>query len=84
MIKFFSSNSPEPKWFSNKHYKFPFVDVFFYNKNETHMWFIHDNYDKPEGETWNGLNYLSLKNVFPLHLRPLGELLFSFYLLIIF
>lgn len=74
VIKMFSGNSPAPKWFSsNKMYKFPFIDVFFYNKNNTHMWYMEDTYDRAKGQTWRGYNYFKLEDVFPLHLRPLGK-----------
>lgn len=74
VVKVYSGYSPVPQWYSTKRtYKFPFIDVFFYNKNKTHLWFMEDTYDRPKGQTWMGYNYMRLEDVFPLHLRPLGK-----------
>ncbi|CAF3447468.1 unnamed protein product [Rotaria sp. Silwood2] len=44
-------------------WNFPFIDVFFYEKNETHLWEISD----PD-------NIIKLEYIFPLVMRPFGEL----------
>lgn len=54
------NGSPE-----HKAYKWPFVDVFFYSENRTHLWYeILEN---------RGENFIPLESVFPLQLRPMGK-----------
>jgi hypothetical protein len=45
------------------YWRFPFVDIFFYTKNDTHVW----NLAYPKVQ-------LEMEDVFPLILRPLGQL----------
>lgn len=58
--KIYFSHTPSAGGYS---WNFPFVDVFLYEKNETHLWQVED-FD----------TIVPIENIFPLVLRPLGEL----------
>lgn len=55
----------------------PFVDVFFYDKNETHLWYFEDKVyndgSNVKNKTYRGANFIPLNSVFPLQLRPMGK-----------
>jgi hypothetical protein len=58
--KIFYKNSPNA---GENPWGFPFIDIFLYIQNETHLWWLKDSdYEIP------------IKYVFPLILRPLGQL----------
>ena len=59
-LKIFFQHTPSAGGYR---WHFPFVDVFFYTMNETHLWQMADPDTVVERE-----------NIFPLRLRPLGEL----------
>ncbi len=58
--KIFFKNTPSAGPYS---WNFPFVDIFLYEKNETHLWQMAD----PD-------TIVKVKYVFPLVMRPFGEL----------
>src|SRR6218665_201185 len=54
------------RYLFRRQYRTPFIDLFFYRENETHVWNTHPDY-LPE-ETW------LRRHIFPLRRRPFGEL----------
>lgn len=60
--KFYDKTSPD--WYLQHSFRWPFVDIFFYRQNRTHLW--HE-------ELGDGRPYFKSK-VFPLVRRPLGNL----------
>ncbi|CAF1491420.1 unnamed protein product [Rotaria sordida] len=58
--KVFFKNTPSAGGYS---WNFPFIDIFFYITNETHLW-----------ETTNPDNIIKKEYIFPLIMRPFGEL----------
>ena len=60
LIKIFLNDSND--YAGDYPYKWPFVDIFFYDSNATHLWY---KTDKRMG--------MSLRHVFPLKLRPFGK-----------
>ncbi len=57
VLKVFLSDLEERKF---RKWKWPYMDVFFYCQNETHLWYLRN---------W----FIPLESVFPLQLRPLGK-----------
>ena len=57
--KVFFQHSPSA---GDYYWSFPFVDVFFYVTNATHLWQMNDAYSA-----------IQLKHVFPLVMRPFGD-----------
>ena len=65
-LKFYSQNSTNT---SKAPWKWPFMDIWFYSENETHIW------DEVSIKNYQW-DYTYHKNsVFPVHLRPFGKLL---------
>lgn len=60
--KFYDKTSPD--WYYQHTFRWPFVDIFFYKQNRTHIW---------HNELGDGRAYAKDK-VFPLVLRPFGDL----------
>ena len=70
MFKFFRHNASRiGHWplrpIITRPWKWPFIDIFFFTKNKTHVW----NYEAPIK-----INVLNRSDFFPLHKRPLGRL----------
>lgn len=84
VIKLYFWNSPDQRkfgpnqtsWQKKMNHKWPFVDLFFYTQNETHLWYFEESLIGIPN-FWKGASRIPLDSVFPLQLRPMGK----FYLL---
>src|SRR6218665_1019615 len=54
------------RYLLHRKYRAPYIDIFFYRENETHVWDAHPLY-RPKN-TW------LRRHIFPLHRRPFGNL----------
>jgi len=65
----FSASAAQPgshtSWFSRSSARWPYVDIFFYDQNATHLWNTCPWFAE---ETW------PLRSLFPLRRRPFGDL----------